>query len=244
MEEDNQQGPVAAVSLQQRIPTFTAYWQENPLLWFTQFEAVTASTRLTGSQKTQLVIANLDHDALRLVGDIILSPETDKYAALRERLTQSYGLPPAGQLRALFSSKDCNQSPSTLLADLRTRASGLLTEEALRLVWLEKLPSEIRAAAIAGCHDLNAAAKYATEAWYMNKNSSFTEINTLSAELQELRSEVATLRARNTSRFGRFSRKSRSRSNSPQRRLCYFHRKFGNRARNCQPPCDWSKNAQ
>lgn len=244
---------VSQVAMAPRIPPF---WQEQPCLWFAQFEAVISSSKLSHSQKTQLLIAQLDANTLQLTGDIILDENCpDKYEKIKERLIQTCGTPAAGRLQQVLNADSSSEPPTVCLARLRTSALGLLTPEALRLLWLEKLPPDIRAVACAtDAASINQAAERANEAWFLAQNTR-TSVN----ELTELRQQVATLQSwhDSTPRFNsrilprqnKQSRRTSSprrhspRGHSPSRQTwCYYHTKFGSTARRCQPPCTWKKN--
>ena len=77
------------------------------------------------------------------------------------------------------------------------------------------------------------------------------------ADIQELRSEISRLeklvrslaRSRSPSRSARSSQRSPTptptpASNTSDNSLCWYHQKFGDRARDCRQPCSWSSNEQ
>lgn len=73
------------------------------------------------------------------------------------------------------------------------------------------------------------------------------QISTLEGQIMNLTNQVALLVSslRGNQRFNRQSVQSHSRSrshdrNRPERQLCWFHFRFGGRARRCVEPCGWS----
>ena len=78
------------------------------------------------------------------------------------------------------------------------------------------------------------------------------ETSQLSTELSELRAEVAQLRQLvDSRRRPSRTRSSRTRSSSPalhrtqpQPVVCWYHKKFGEAARKCKPPCSKLENTQ
>ncbi|MCY0453397.1 hypothetical protein OVV62_26255, partial [Klebsiella pneumoniae] len=60
---------VATISLPARLPQF---WRQNPRLWFAQFEAAVAASKIGEEQKFNLVVPLLGNSDLEQIADIIL----------------------------------------------------------------------------------------------------------------------------------------------------------------------------
>ncbi|KAF9423407.1 hypothetical protein HW555_001216 [Spodoptera exigua] len=64
------QSDVATISLPARLPPF---WRQNPRLWFAQFEAAVAASKIGEEQKFNLVVPLLGNNDLEQIADIILT---------------------------------------------------------------------------------------------------------------------------------------------------------------------------
>jgi len=70
--------------------------------------------------------------------------------------------------------------------------------------------------------------------------SSEEQITTLSAQISSLQMEVNNLKSLLTTKRTTATSPKRGRSNSRSRLLCFYHQKFGDRARKCQLGCEWT----
>lgn len=135
---------VATVSLPARIPPF---WRQNPRLWFAQFEAAIAASKIGEEQRFNLVVTQLGYNDLEQIGDIILNPPSSgKYTALKNRLISTYQESDHRQLQKLLGGLELgDQKPTQLLRKMRDLSGKLLTDEALQVMWLNQLPTQVRA---------------------------------------------------------------------------------------------------
>ncbi|KAJ8731804.1 hypothetical protein PYW08_014534 [Mythimna loreyi] len=135
---------VATISLPARLPPF---WRQNPRLWFAQFEAAVAASKIGEDQKFNLVVPLLGCSDLEQIADIILNPpQTGKYSTLKNRLISTYQESDHRQLQKLLSGLELgDQKPSQLLRKMRDLSGKLLTDEALKVMWLNQLPTQVRA---------------------------------------------------------------------------------------------------
>ena len=141
-----------------------------------------------------------------------------------------------------------------------------LTTVLIRKLWLSMLPKTIEISLIAiGSRDIGELLKVADRLWEATQAGAISsiagpsfketsggnpanEMNTLRQEIAELRDMLKTIsvqpdrnnrgRQRNRSSSG-----SRSRTPSQVRKhpMCYFHFRFGDQARRCQKPCNFSQ---
>ncbi|XP_047037600.1 uncharacterized protein LOC124642896 [Helicoverpa zea] len=134
---------VATISLPARLPPF---WRQNPRLWFAQFEAAVAASKLGDEQKFNLVVPLLGCNNLELITDLILEPPaTGKYQTLKERLIATFQESDDRQLQKLLSGLELgDQKPSHLLRRMRDLGGKLLSQEALKVMWLKQLPAYVR----------------------------------------------------------------------------------------------------
>lgn len=267
----HQEGEIAAVSLQARIPPF---WRHNPRLWFAQFEAVVAPQNLGEDRKFELVIPALDTRDIDQVGDIILETSSGvKYSKLRDRLISLYQESANSQLEKLLGGLELgDQKPSQLLRKMRDLNRNMLADEALKHIWLRQIPKQIRSIlAVTTEKSLDTLAEIADKILEQqeigptiacvttpsNSNTQNLQMELMAKQIEKLTIEIAELRTERDSDRRRYRyrshsrrsshsrRRSRSRAYSPSRKmnpndeqeLCWYHHRFGDKARRCESPC-------
>lgn len=226
---------VATISLPARLPQF---WRQNPRLWFAQFEAAVAASKIGEEQKFNLVVPLLGNSDLEQIADIILNPPaTGKYSTLKERLISTYQESDHRQLQKLLSGLELgDQKPSQLLRKMRDLSGKLLSDEALKVMWLNQLPTQVRA--VISVNTESSLEMLAAMADKMMEHFEPTSINAvsttttacqenlqfalLSKQIEKLSLEIAELRtnqqsAGNYRRYSRFPHRNRSRSQSRSR---------------------------
>lgn len=164
-----------------------------------------------------------------------------------------------------------DRKPSQLLREMRTLAGVQVNEEVLRTLWLQRLPAQIHlllsASECTGLEKMASVADKLTEIHSANAMASgsiaaITDTaatpsnavahNDTRAELQNMRREVAALTTLveqlSTDRGRRFGRdrsnsreRGRSQSRSGEEGLCFYHNRFGRKARKCRQPCKFSQ---
>lgn len=241
-----------------RVVKLPPFWKENPTLWFAQVEATFAISKITGDEtRFRYTIINLDQSSLPFVSDIITSPPAQgRYEALKTRLISAFGETTASKLRRLLRGQElADEKPSNLLQRLRNLAGGQCTDSILNTIFMEHLPENVRTIlAISETTDLAKLALQADKILEVSRpnlavvTSSQAAQAAPSDELRELKSAIEELtREASRSRFSRGSRnearEKRARSPSRTRRLrtdlCFYHRRFGEKARSCEDPCAW-----
>ena len=201
---------VHAVSL--KLPTFLA---SRPDVWFQQAEAQFALRHITDptTQYYYLLTALDPIVAERMAGEVALTPEADKYAYLKGKLMEVYGLTDDQKADRLLDLSGLGDwKPSQLCAHMQ----GLAVDKdvLLRRIFLRQLPEDVRVQvaaldannlpALARKADVIMAAKQATSSVYASSRQS----------------------------------KKKFPSQHPDKpTLCWYHAKFGNKAKACRPPC-------
>ena len=261
-----QPAAVSAVAL--KIPPF---WPADPQVWFAQVEAQFATRNIT-TQRTRFdyVVAALAPEFATEVRDLLLAPpNAEPYDVLKAQLIHRTAASEQRRLQQLFTAEELgDKKPSQLLRRMQQLlgdAAGPNSDNKfLRELFLQRLPSNVRMVlASAGEMSLEALAQLADKIVEVATPSiSSLNLSPLTAEVEQLRSEVAHLkdmlasaqlsslhqrpaRQRSSSRPG-------SRSSSPRPSptpdqpdgLCWYHRKFGEQAHKCTSPCSWSGNAK
>ena len=247
---------VAAVNL--KLPPF---WPSDPDVWFAQVEAQFATRGIT-QQKTKFdyVVASLSPEFATEVRDLILHPPaTRPYDTLRDQLVRRTAVSEQRRLQQLLTAEELgDRKPSQLLR----RMEQLLGDRAaaadgpfVRELFLQRLPAHVRMV-LASTSDSTSLEDLANLADRVMEVAppTMAAIQTASVEMQTLRTEVGRLRELVKTLAPR-DQSSHNRSPSPRRRrftppptpqregLCWYHARFGDRARKCTPPCSHSENS-
>lgn len=227
-------------------PTF---FKDEPDLYFLQMEAQFRNAGITRDQtKFDHVIAQFDPKYLQTVSDIVRNPpETDKYSALKNRLIKEFTDSDQRKLRRLIKEVELgDDKPSQLLKKMKDLAGGSISDDAIKSLWIERLPEGVRAVVSIADGDSTQWAKQADKMMEMTKFSSVAAVSgTLNDTIEELRKEIASLKMESR---GRPSEQSKSNENNKRNRsksakklpFCKFHFRYGALARKCVEPCEFN----
>lgn len=206
-----------------KLPEF---WTEDPELWFARVEAQFA-TRDIKSEDTKFnyVVAALDNSTAAEVKSILLNPPADKYQALRAALMDAFAKSQAQKDAELLSISGLgDRKPTALLRKIQSLNTDCDTLR--RAFFLAQLPTDVRAVLAANSttdiEDLAKAADRIIESKTLGPHGYLNEVQEVSAIRDQ-----GVFKPRPTSNFP-----SSSSSN-----ICYFHSKFGSKARKCRPGC-------
>ncbi|XP_070395576.1 uncharacterized protein [Dermacentor albipictus] len=218
-----------------KLPPF---WTGDPELWFVQVESQFAARRITAdSTKYHQVVGNLPPAT---------ASETLKETSIRrvaptepERLQQLLREAELGDRRPRQLLRHMQQ-----LAGDATASDGRLVRE----LFLQRLPASVRIGLTAsGETDLAKMAELADKLMAVAVPTvASVYVDAPSANtLQEMREEISrladTVAALHSS--GNQRPRQRTASQPQQSSVCWYHRKFGNAARNCVSPRENSGNA-
>lgn len=229
------------------------FWETNPELWFTQIESQFVISGITvDNTKYHTVIASLDSKVLTCVADLVRSPPSEnKYSTLKERILNSYCKSETARLKLLLQDLQLDDKrPSQLLLEMRNLAANKLADDILRSLWLQRLPLSMQQILSVSKEDLNCLAKIADKINEVSGNVSSVEISCKDVSLQSLKNEILTLK-NEVSRLSRLmtrntTRRQKSRSNSNPRSistvLCWYHRRYAEKASKCVGKCNYSEN--
>lgn len=254
---------VAGIALSMRIPPF---WRDKPRLWFFSFEAATADQRKSQAQLAQMVLTQLDKQDIEQIADLLYKPpETGLYNALKDRLITAYEESDSQQFQKLLSEMELgDQKPSQLLRRMRNLARDKVPDSTLQLLWTTHLPSHV-SSVLAVSESFSSKTKLDDLALLadkmMERTAQVSAVSTTPAaipspaamtshpdtqflvnEIRKLSLEIAELKSRpqyENRRWNRQRSSSRSRSHSRKAQFCYYHRRFGDDARKCDPPCTY-----
>lgn len=240
-----------------RIPPFN---MEKPGLWFSQMEAQFALSNIkTDETKFFYIIGNLDPQYACEVEDVITNPpSTNKYEKLKQELIKRLSASREKKVKQLLTHEELgDRKPSQFYRHLLNLAGPGVPEEFLRTIWMSRLPnstqaivasqSKIDMADLADLadriHDVVGTQLPSTSAITTPvSNSHSAEIAALVKKMDQLADKVERLsRPRGRSTPGERYRSNSTRSQSSYRKfpLCWYHQKFGERARKCVKPCDY-----
>ena len=191
---------ISAVTV--KLPPF---WPNDPEMWFAQVDAHFATRRIT-SQKTRFdyVIASLSPEFAFEVRDLILKPpSTDAYDTLKAQLIARTTPSQQQRLQQLFSLEELgDRKPSQLLR----RLQQLLGDKAasadtsfVKELFLQRLPVNVRMVLASDTtSDLDVLATRADRMMEIVVTPPVSSLDTVTppAEVEQLRTEIASLRQR------------------------------------------------
>lgn len=234
-------------------PLFKApeFLPEDPELWLAQLECQFLNLNIAGEPKRfRQLAAALPRSLASDVRDVILHPpEHAPYTALKEALLKRTALSEERRIRNLLDGIHLDdRSPSQLLRHMRQLAGDVISEAVLRQLWLKRLPQRVQSViSIFSLHcpldELAEGADRAMEspATIASASTSGDDHASMRAELNEIRETLKSLRLRSRSRshrrFPRSRHSSRSSARKGQPDTCWYHEHYGDKARNCRPPC-------
>ncbi|CAH8481126.1 unnamed protein product [Schistosoma bovis] len=261
--EDNVLNSINAIA-ELRLPT---YGVNNPRIWFAQVEALFLARGIR-SQATKYahVVGALPIEVATEVGDLIDNvPETDPYDKIKAAVIQRTSLSDEKRLQQLLTSCELgDKRPSQLLRHMRQLAGPYkLDETLLKQMWSQRLPHSVRqilsvSGASVSLDDLADMADRMIEIYpdsrgiYAVQPASRDAMNPildmqhqmahLTRQLASLQATVSTIRSRCPRSRSRRRSLSRHRHWSPKRAagMCWYHSNYGEKARRCMKPCNFT----
>lgn len=228
------------------------FWKANVELWFLQLESHFVTAGITDDMtKFHYVIAAVDIEVLSYVSDIVLTPPTEnRYFTLKTRLIEHFSEFESTRLRTLLQDLQLgDKRPSQLLLEMiqRLAANDLLNEDALRTVWMQRLPLNVQQILSVSTDKLSVLAKIADKIYdvygLVPTNSAVQQDDRLAAlekQISQLSETIEHL-SRTFRHRRSISPNQRKRSPSPtDQEFCWYHLQFGMNARKCTSPCIWT----
>lgn len=213
-----------AVSL--KLPTF---WTDQPEVWFAQAEAQFTLRKIEADDtKYYYVVAAMDQATATRVLDFVNRPPTsNKYQGLKARLIDTFGLSRRQRASRLLHFRPLGDSkPSALMNEMLALVADHTPCFLFEQLFLERLPDDVRIQLVdTDITDLRALAKRADALWSCRN----MELSTVNATVQ-----------RQPSSSSQRSIASKPKETAQKGGLCYYHRTFGEAARQCRQPCCWS----
>lgn len=240
-----------------KLPPF---WKQNVHLWFLQVEAQFQCHRiLSDNMRYYHLLSALDPESMSEIADVVANPaETNKYEQLKTCIIKRLTMSPDRQLLRALSELDLgNRSPSQLLREMTMLAGGRASNDVLRVRWLSLLPQQVQrvlkvlgAAPIEELADLadnlmeDEAGSFVMAASHSTTAGARTHPVRISDELADCKRELAVLKSTmqkvldNVTQKTEHKKDQQQPSNTPPK--CFYHTKFGSKARRCIQPCSWT----
>ncbi|GFR00427.1 uncharacterized protein TNCT_595431 [Trichonephila clavata] len=176
------------------------FWRAQPELWFLKVESTFKAVEISpDATKFHCVVAALHSSVLNCVVDILKSPPaTDSYGALKTYIVDYFAKSEPTRLKTLFQDMTLGDRwPSQLLKEMRTVAGNKITEEGLKVLWLQHLPVTMQQILSVSSEDLTGLTKMANKIFEVPGFSvkvSHNEKSIFVKEFEALTLEVTTLK--------------------------------------------------
>lgn len=240
MEAAADQPPVNVSRVQAKIPPF---WPSDPELWFAQVESQFSVAQITSeATKYSYVAGNLEAQYAAEVRDILTNPpETNQFQTLKQELIKRLSSSQEQKTRRLLEQEEIgDRKPSQFLRHLQALAGSIVPDALLKSIWTSRLPANVQAilttqrnATLQDTAELADAIMGATRVQAIQKTPMEDTLQVLLNEITHLKSQI---RGRSRQR-GRSSSRGRDSSSTKKWDTCWYHYRFGDKARKCQPPC-------
>lgn len=243
-----------------KLPPF---WPDRAAVWFAQAEAQFVLAGIVSDEtKYSHILSRVDHQIAGEIEDVVVNPPAqNKYEYLKNTLIKRFSSSEEQRLRKLLSEEELgDRKPTQFLRHLRSLAGTSLTDDnILRQLWLRRLPQHVQGILAAQADlGLDRIADMADKIVEANPSANIcaaaTTTPTLAALLERIEDLGKQVAALSSTSSERFRRRDRSRSRSSSRvgsrsvssdKCCWYHKKFGSKAKKCITPCNWkSENAQ
>ena len=188
--------------------------------------------------------------------DVITKPPpTGGYERIKAELIRRLSLSEEQRARQVLMHEEGDRRPAQFLRHLRTFAGPSVPSDFLRTLWTNRLPTNIQAiiatqaqVALDGVVQLaDKIAEIRPPPCVARVFSSGDDVCILTTRIDELAQQVAALatspsRPRSPSQTRRHARRSsRPAGRSPAPDICWYHRRFKERAKRCTAPCTWQQ---
>lgn len=222
--------------------------------------------------KYEYLLLALSQDLFATVSDVIqnindnwLDPNNTPYISLKEALLERNSLSESQRLETLLKDVDIgDKKPSEFSRTLKQTAgqSDSITDKLITQLWIRKLPIQIQISLKTLPNpDIKTLLNMADSIYeiFLTNNHVHLEAITTSTEpkinyINQLENQIKLLtesvekliaNTQHVPRHTRFRSRSSSRSNKNQSystERCWYHHKFGDKAKKCIPPCNFAKN--
>lgn len=211
-EQDPLANPIQAVAL--KLPEF---WTDNPALWFHSIEAQFHIRNIVADEtKFYYVVAALPSSVANAVASTLRAPpDQNKYTALKKALTDFYEPPPLKRLLAFLQQGPTpDRRPRETLKQISALSDNLA--EWRMAAFVQAMPPTVQAHLLA---------------------RTFNDVTEMASVAEALVSQGLP----DTIHVVRSKPSRPPTSSSSSDGICYYHRRFGDKAKQCRPPCRLAK---
>jgi hypothetical protein len=235
------QPPAAMSAVSVKLPPF---WVENAEVWFLQAEAQFAIAGISNERTAFYhVLTALPQHVIVSVIDVVRTAHTaaSPFSDLKARLLSGYTVSKWARMYQLIHHPGLgDQRPSQLMDKmLALLSTNTKPDEVFMGLFMDRLPVEMRAQLSLQDYEsprhLAAAADLIWDAR--------GPVAAIPPSVNAVRDGRG--RSRSPGGRGRGGRRSRGSTPGPGREsgLCFYHRRFAEKAHRCEPPCTWAGNA-
>ncbi|XP_058802317.1 uncharacterized protein LOC131670610 [Phymastichus coffea] len=252
--------PIPAPAVHRVAVKLPPFWSDRPIMWFAQADSQFIISNITNEvTKFHYVVSQLDTRIAVEVEDVIVNPPADNpYTFLRTKLIERLSASEEQRVRRLISEEELgDRKPSQFLRHLRTLiGTTVIPDNLLRQFWLQRLPSHVQAIITAQMTaqptltldnqseiadkiiEVSPATPLSIRATSVS-TSTEQEVsnNALIRAIESLSKEVAELRRNRSNSRGRQRSQYKQDFSPDSSRLCWYHRKFQEKATKCTKPC-------
>lgn len=230
------------------------FWETDPELWFLQLESQFKLAGISADETMfHSVIASIDTKRLMHVKDIISSPpDKNKYGAIKNVILSSFAQSESSKLRLLLQDLTLgDKRPSQLLLEMQNLASSKINDDVVRTLWLQRLPTHMQQILSICKEPLKVLAEIADKISEIPDtlnvvSSSVQSVESLKREISELKHQVQRFSRtrKHVSQHVKDRARSRSKSKSSklEKKFCWYHYKFADKALKCKKPCSYPGN--
>lgn len=253
------------LKLSLKVPTFSP---DDPEIWFALLEGQFNNFGITDDFiKFNNVITNLDIHHAKTVKDIIVNPpDNNRYNKIKSELIKRLTASHEKKVKQLLTYEELgDRTASQFLRHLLDLAGPDVPQEFVRTIWTNRLPKNIQTVLTTqpthsldqladladriqeitgpGCHVASTSTPVAVSS-SKTSNSEIAELRMMVERLeskldQYTRASRPQNRSRPQQRQPHSRSGSRSSSNYNRHPVCWYHWKYGSKARKCQKPCDY-----
>jgi len=235
------------------LPTYSDDTEQ----WLLLVEAIlnNTSAEVTDQQKFGALLGALPTSKVKDVESVLANPpRNDKCKALLTALKKNIRKQSDEcSFTELLSMQLGDSTPSSLLTRmnrLNDRREAKLPPEVIRSLHLQKMPATLQALIETAGMKLEDGEYAETADNILRRHASAQAVRTGPAHLNVIKSQQNVEQEAEIKRLQQQVRelqdlvkKQRSSASSDNNNgICYYHRQFGNRARNCQQPCSYQGN--
>ena len=246
--------PAAVHAVAVKLPPF---WEPNPRVWFVQCEAAFRHANVTREvTKFDHILTALPTSVVNSIIDLVDEVDEhpdDCYTLLKERLMGKYSLSKWSRCAAIVDHDQLgDRRPSSLMDDmLAMHPEGEKPNSLFLYIFLRKLPADVMDQLVVKDYvSPRELASAADKLWDSRRSRgrpvcAVTDNTPVAALSSASRSPSPSARRPTQRRAADGDSGRRQRQSTPgPSGLCRLHQKWGEDARQCYPPCNWSKNGR